>query len=83
MCYHLIIFIRLSGRYAWRTGLDYVVQPGSIHHVDGAMSFIPEILKSAFDYKTVMVGKWYIIYNIFTILKLSLCFEVDDLLQSV
>ena len=53
----------LSGRYAWRTGLDYQVTPGSVYHTDGDMTLFPEVLRNHFGYNTVMLGKWHIGYK--------------------
>merc|ERR1719204_1602969 len=52
----------LSGRYAWKTGLDYVVQPGSPYHTDTSLSLLPEVLREEYNYKTLMLGKWHIGY---------------------
>merc|ERR1719334_1362250 len=53
----------LSGRYAWRTGLDYQVTPGSTVHTDADMSLFPELMRDEYGYKTLMLGKWHIGYK--------------------
>jgi arylsulfatase A-like enzyme len=49
----------LTGRYAFNTGLHYVLVPGSPAGIQDNIPTLPSLLKKI-NYKTAMVGKWHL-----------------------
>lgn len=49
----------LTGRYAFNTGLHYVLVPGSPAGLQDNIPTLPSLLKKI-NYHTAMVGKWHL-----------------------
>ena len=53
----------LSGRFAWRTGVDAPLPINTPFNTNVNFTFFPKVLSGTLNYRTLIAGKWHIGYR--------------------